>query len=394
MLFNLTDITTHISPANYDQGWQLFADGQIPAPNIQRGGELITAIIPHPGNCHPFRVYVRTDKAADAVTIRGECSCRKKKDCEHVAAVLLQALEDKQTFPVDALLTAPHEKHKSSSPQQVLLYVLQPHEDGLLIETYAARCLKNSGYTAGGYFEPSRATHHTPPRFLEPADLELLNNLNQLPRSAITRFPVLDGPQSAPLLAAILASGRCFLRNADWGPRLEQGAARALSLQWVVDDFGNQCCDWVLSPAADQLILPSSPWYLDGEHSQCGVVESEFPAALITELLNLPPVTPEQSNAVQTDLQQRYPGVSIPPLQHFEVVTALPVKPTPCLHLTTVDRPGWEDDEWIESDDFAYLSFDYGGIALTRSGPATQPRTSMANVLPRCCATKRLNRRR
>ncbi len=377
MLFTLTDVAAHISPERFDKGWRLFADGRIAAPNIQRGGELITATIPQPGS-RPFRVYVRTDKVADAITISGECSCSKKKDCEHVAAVLLQALQDRQVLPVDepsrAFASLPEKrrgKHECPKSRQALLYVLQPDEKDLLVETFAARRLKDGRYSVGSYFKPGQVTHRTPARFLEPADLELLSALNQLPQTSFTGVPVLDDPQSSHLLEGMLASGRCFLKDAEWGLRLEQGATRTLDLHWVVDDFGHQRCHWTLSPAADQLqlMLLSCPWYLDTEQGQCGIVESGLPPALVTELLKLPPVTADRVSVLQADLQQRYPDADIPPLQHLEQVTAARAKPVPCLRLTTREQDGGED--WEENHDFACLSFDYGGITLTRHDPAT-----------------------
>jgi len=367
MLFTLADISAQIPSQHFDKGWQLFTDGRISALNIQRGGELITTVIPHPGH-RPIRVYVRTDKTGDAVTIDGECSCAKKRNCEHVAAVLLQALQDKQALPASPP-EARKKRRSATSPQQALLYVLQPSEDGLLIETLVARRLKNGAYSAGTYFEPGRAAHHTPARFLESGDIELLDALNQLPRSLATGIPVLCGAQSNHIMETILASGRCFLQDIQWGPRLEQGAARALALHWEVDDFGTQCCDWTLTPGADQLIPLSSTWYLDSEQGQCGPVESSFPPALITALLDLPPVEAGQVNTLQTDLQQRYPDADIPLPQDFELVTAPRVKPTPCLCLTSAEQHEWGG--WIEYEDFARLSFDYDGIPLAHQGSST-----------------------
>ncbi len=392
MLFTLADVTAHISEERFDKGRQLFADGRITAPNIQRGGELITATIPHPGS-RPFRIYVRTDKLAGAINISGECSCAKKKDCEHVAAVLLQALQDQQALPVDALSIAPtslaekpRENRKLAGIQQALLYVLQPDETSLLVETFAARRLKDGRYALSGYFEPSRATRRTPARFLDSVDLELLPALSQLPQTSLTGTPVLDGPQSTHLLEIMLASGRCFLEDAEWGLRLKQGTTRTLELRWAVDEFGHQRCQWTLTPATDQvqLILLSCPWYLDTQQGQCGVVESRLPPALVTELLNLSPVAAEQVNALQTDLQQRYPEANIPPLQHFEIVTAPQTKPVPCLRLTTCEQEDEENWEaWEERHDFACLSFDYEGITLTRHDPATHFENGRVMRIPR-----------
>jgi len=98
MIYTQADIEAHLSPERFSTGWELFSEGRVTAPNVQRGGELITAIIPRAGG-RPLRVYVRTRHAQDSVTINGECSCGKKTNCEHVAAVMLQALADQQALP-------------------------------------------------------------------------------------------------------------------------------------------------------------------------------------------------------------------------------------------------------------------------------------------------------
>ncbi len=367
MQFTLEDITAQIPPHQFAKGWDLFTDGRISAPNIQRGGELITAVIPHAGS-RPIRVYIRTARTDGAIAINGECSCATKRNCEHVAAVLLQALQDKQALPAAPATRETPWNHRPEPSRQALLYVLQPDENGLLIETFAARRLKNGAYSTSGYFEPGRAARPNPARFLEARDIELLEALNRLPRSPESGAPVLRGPGLAHILEAMLASGRCFLQHVRGGARLKQGTPRALELRWAVDDFGNQRCDWALDPEADQLIPLSPPWYLDSRQGQCGTVTSGLPDALITELLELPAVEPEQVTALQNDLQQRYPDADIPPLQHFELVTAPRVAPTPCLCLTSTEQHVWGD--WGECEDFARLSFDYGGIRLPYRGPS------------------------
>ncbi len=369
MLFTLTDVTLQIPSQHFNKGWKLFTEGQVSTPNIQRNGELITAVIPSPDS-HPIRVYVRTDKTGDAITIDGECSCARERNCAHVAAVLLQALQDRQALPTPRRKTRKETRKKdqpATSPQQALLYVLQPSGDGLLIETFAARRLENATYSAGTFFSPERAARPTPARFLEAGDLELLEALNRLPRSPDAKTPVLCGPQSVHILEAMLASGRCFLQNTQWGPRLEQGAARALALHWEVDDFGNQCCDWTLSPEASRLILLTSHWYIDAERGRCGPVKSRLPTALITALLDLPAVEAGQTGALQSDLQQRYPDADIPLPRHFELVTAPRVEPTPCLCLSSAEQHGGDDGY----EDFARLRFDYAGIPLPYQGSST-----------------------
>ncbi|HDH15450.1 MAG TPA: hypothetical protein ENG90_03080, partial [Gammaproteobacteria bacterium] len=134
MIFTLADTAAHFSPERFDKGWLLFADGRVTAPNIQRGGELITAVIPRAGS-RPYRVYVRSRNEMNEITINGECSCAKKQNCEHVVAVLLQALDDQQALPDIGETTPPGIKTRKSPSlkiHQVLLYILQLDEESVL----------------------------------------------------------------------------------------------------------------------------------------------------------------------------------------------------------------------------------------------------------------------
>ena len=189
MIFSQADIEAHIAPTHFDKGWQLFTDGHVTAPNIQRDGALITTIIPQAGG-RPLRVYVRTSSETNSITINGECSCGQQKNCEHVAAVLLQALEDQQALPGNKRSGQPRS-------QQALLYFLHIDEDGLLVETNVARRLPHDGYSVIRRFEPGHAASRSPAWFLAPTDLELLIALDKLPRAPVTGFPILDSPHSA-----------------------------------------------------------------------------------------------------------------------------------------------------------------------------------------------------
>lgn len=381
MIPALTDIEAHITPERLNQGRQLFTDGRVTAPTIQRGGELITAVIPRAGS-RPLRVYVRTIDNGNGATIAGECSCPKKKNCEHVAAVLLQALADRHALSDDWDAGSPatrgkirgqsRDKVTTNGPNapQALLYTLHIDAFHLLVETSVARRLKHGGYSLMRHFEPGRVNSLTPARFLQPVDLELLGALDQLPRASGTGIPLLDGPQSARLLEALLATGRCYLEQAEHQAPLGQGPARRIAFHWQMDEFGYQRPAWRITPAAD-LLLPVSPhWYIDSKNAECGPLESGLPTALAYKLAIHPPVTPEQTDQVHQTLIKDWPDASLPPLQRPDLETAPRVRPVPCLRLTTVEAPpsgGWKD-----TYDFACLRFDYGGNEISRSGPDTR----------------------
>jgi superfamily II DNA or RNA helicase len=377
----LTDIEAHITPERLNQGRQLFTDGRVTAPTIQRGGELITAIIPRAGS-RPLRVYVRTIDNGNGVTIAGECSCPKKKNCEHVAAVLLQALADRHALSDDGDAGPPatrgkirgqsRDTVKTNGPNapQALLYTLHIDALHVLVETSVARRLKHGGYSLMRHFEPGRVNCLTPARFLQPVDLELLGALDRLPRASGAGIPRLDGPQSARLLEALLATGRCYLEQVEHQAPLGPGPVRRLAFDWQMDEFGYQRPAWRITPAADLLLPLSPPWYVDSKSAACGPLESGLPAALAHTLATHPPVAPEQRDQVHQTLVEAWPDASLPPLQRPDLETAPQVRPVPCLQLTTVEASlsgGWKD-----AYDFACLRFDYGGNEISRRGPDTR----------------------
>jgi len=378
MLFTLADIEKQFDSAQFEKGVQLFNDQRVKAPNVQRGGELITALIQSPGS--PFRVYVRSSKAANSVSINGECNCAQRLNCEHVAAVLLQALDDNQA--AGANLTpklAAHastrsvpipRKHTPDTPLQVLLYVLQSDDNNagnVLIQTQVARRLKNGAYGQANYYDPIRAMRGTPARFLSSADIELLSDLQKLPYKINAGFAVLAGhPGSTQFIDAMLATGRCHYQDTN-SPNLSKADPRPLTLSWSVNHYGHQQIQWCTTPTAQYLLPLSVPCYLDTETYQYGRLSSDLPDELITELITLPTVQWDKIAAVQQTLQQRYPDASVPPLHQFNIEEAKPVAPIPCLRLTSYERK--LRDNLPEHQDAACLSFDYNGLDVKRHDP-------------------------
>jgi len=380
MLFSLTDITAQISPERFDGGWQLFTDSRITAPNIQRNGELVTAIIPQASK-RPLRVYIRTSSENGIITINGECSCETKQNCEHVAAVLLQVLDDQQALPdnKDAALAKPSGKSvasrnarkkvnaKPADSQQALLYLLQCDAGVLHVETVVARRLKQGGYSRQRPFDSGRALSRTPPRYLEPVDLSLINSLNQLPYTLNQGAPQLTGPQSTQILECILATGRSYFEFIEWGAPLSQGATRTLEFHWQMNDSGYQQGEVRTTPEADILLSLSTPWYFDRDANECGPLKGNLPEDLIHQLITLPPVPPERAAETNKNLLDTWPGSIIPLLQVLEVETLPRVKPVPCLCLTTEDYVMYDD--WTEFSDMACLSFAYSDMEINRHAP-------------------------
>ena len=377
MIYTQADIEAHLSPKRFSTGWKLFSEGRVTSPNVQRGGELITAIIPRAGG-RPFRVSVRTSHDQDSTTINGECSCGKKTNCEHVAAVMLQALKDQQSLPGATPIARNGAADKSSATskpaqsqsQQALLYFLHiDEEEGLLVETSVARRMPQGAYSILRHFQPGRAAGCTPPRFLESADLALLGELDQLQHAPVTHLPILDGPRSAQILEGLLATGRCYLDDTATAP-LTRGQPRSITFEWTVDEHGYQHPAARTTPQANTLLPLSSCWYLDHEQGECGPVDTDRPVTLVSELLLFPPVAPDRVQQACEALFNTWPDAPVPPPQQLEMETAPRVEPVPQLRLTTVTEELF--DSWSGHHDMACLSFDYDGIRINRHTPATR----------------------
>jgi len=363
MIFTLSDVTTQFPPDCFAEGWRLFTNHQVTAPTIQRGGELITAVIQT--HKHPLRVYIRSSNKNKVITVNGECSCAKKQNCEHVAAVLLQALDDQQALPENKDMPA----GKLAVTQQALLYLLQfdKGEGVLHVEAVVARRLKQDGYSCPRPFNPGHAPGRTPPRFLEPVDLVLLDSLNQLPHTASAGTPQLAGSQATPLLERILATGRAYFEHIERGTPLSLGATRTFEFHWKMDNSGYQRGE-IHVTSENTILLPlSPPWYIDNTTNECGPLSSDLPVDFIHQLTTLLPVSPEQTIEANQNLHKTWPNSTIPPLSVLECEVMPRVRPVPCLCLITENHVMFDD--WTESSDMARLSFAYGEVEINRNSP-------------------------
>ena len=139
MLYSFEDLRAAFSASLLNEARRLLDSGEVMSPDVSRNGEVITSLVNQSGK-RAYRAYVRVeDPVEGAVAIRGECSCSRRGNCEHVAAVLLRALGNEQGLAGDGPVQSLSETVKARSTsevypadvQQRLLYQLFPDsEDG------------------------------------------------------------------------------------------------------------------------------------------------------------------------------------------------------------------------------------------------------------------------
>ncbi len=334
---------------------------------VRRGGELITAIVTPPGEA-TLRPYIRLSRVNQQLKVEGECACDEEGLCIHILAALLDVLQSRET-PADTD-TPPRGRslsRTSASSSQCLIYLCSIDQGQLWVETWVARRLPESGYELTGRFEPGRVQTTLPPRFLEPTDLEILQDLAQQPKDPRSQQPTLTSHSPVSFLECLIATHRCHFQSTD-SSALHWGETKDMRFEWHCDPYGRQGLKWCPPSPSLQLMALAAPCYLDPEHNTCGLLESAMNGADLWQALNNPPFEAEPLDAWLSDIHQRYPGVNLPAPRNFATRILDRVAPTPCLHFT----PAGQSVTTTHSGRYELiLHFDYAGIPLAPGSPDT-----------------------
>ncbi|MFV2055861.1 MAG: SNF2-related protein [Thiohalomonadales bacterium] len=390
MIFTQDDIKKEIAEGPYLLGQDIFRQGLVSSPNIQRSGEIITTVIKDQQQA--LRVYVRSQHSDQRIRIDGECSCSAKSNCEHVVAVMLQALQDhkllddvrmdkgsssikrKDQNPASAMSPQtqppPRDKH-------VLLYFIQPDSLSFCIETAAARVLPpqelhenshntlpTSCYKVGQRYDPANVLRGQTARFISVQDKDLLLRLDGCLRHPLYDLPTLSGPDSQQLLHDIIDSGRCFLLDTN-APVLRNAASRPTRYRWDIDQYGTQ--ELKLDIQAETEVVPTLPQatYVDTQTQTCGPLAVNLDEEIVTSLKRRSPIDADDVAKIYPLWRQQYPHADLPTLRRFTFITQPVVAPVVCLSLLSIHNPKQTELDFHA----AQLSFDYGGINLIRDKP-------------------------
>ncbi len=371
MLLTIEVIESKLDKLVILAGEQLNTHGKIVNLKIQNGGQRITAVVNEP-DLSPVRVFIRIQQQGKTFTLDGECSCEHKKNCKHVAAVLLHSVNSNAPKPSHLTEQTPNlpvlpDNRNQNTNRQTILYQLHPSTIGkhqIYIQSIVARRLSNGEYDREVDYNPDNAQQRNPPRFLHVSDIKTLSNLARMPRDAHSKWPLLsatnDNCDSSNLLKNILASKRCFYQWKNQSQALHLGKSRPLELFWELDQYATQHLRWRIDSGEYQLMLLSpSPWYVETLSNECGPLNSPYSNAVLNQLLALNPVTVDEISSTIVTLKQLFPTGSFPQL-HAPRINRLPtVRAKPYLQLVSK-----------YSLDYAILAFEYDGYQVGRNDPA------------------------
>lgn len=323
----------------------------------------------------PYRVLITISHENEEPNIDGRCLCPMRHNCKHVAAALLQALEQK-LFPAEAPApviqpytldlnqivstvgqskstpfqdwfqnfseTSPKKiktEKTVNKPNQNLLYVLkvkQAVEPKLTVELIIARCVQKGGYGAAKAFSYSRDSHFDA---LQSIDHDLVHRLEVIHRQLnrdhylFNKEFELIGENATDILMEMIKTGRCYWQDHRHQLPLQLGETKQGEFKWIMLETGEQkfvCCE------QDSLltVLPILPlWYVDLNRRMCGPLETHSLSNFSKSLLFAPTVFPEDIDALKTSLKQEPDLAAVPMPKSFVEQKINTIKPQPKLFL-------------------------------------------------------------
>lgn len=341
-----------------------------------------------------YQVSVRLLESHRNINLQGSCSCPMQRDCKHVVATLLQAMDSRSTHSAVQSTVIPVAPSKSLQEQAIesgisqwlaqlqgamkasiepekdpaysLYYLLAPRGGPykeLQVALMLVRHLKTGGFGVPKSFS---RTAYSNQKYLYPIDKELfvkLDAVNQLSsqRTYYSNVFALSGDLGDALLPELLNTGRVYWGDLKGHP-LSTGERSTAELSWQVDVDGAQKPIFLMKEAAWILFFIGQTWYYDSVRSVLGHVQTGLDPKISRLLLLAPKVPPEQAKTV-SDFLSQHTGISeVPPPKILTKKTLKKCAPVPCLRLfeTHLKPHASYYNEGLLAP-VAALSFDYQG---------------------------------
>ncbi|HEY0720944.1 MAG TPA: SWIM zinc finger family protein, partial [Gammaproteobacteria bacterium] len=251
-----------------------------------------------------------------SITIEAECSCPVGFNCKHAAAVLYAALRLRGHGPRANPVVMSWIEHLANGhrlpplpPQaptpsgEAIHYLLEPHQPPHLyhLTLFKGELSEPSLKRTLPAWRGMETALKRPPRCVQKSDLAIFRALLELDQPLFEPDTyIIDRTMESPILEAIVASGRAWLKEQPKGRGraraeiplvpLTLGPARSAQLEWQRDEYGYYLA--TLLADENSWIVPSHEqlYYLDHVSGRVGRIGDGEAEQLLSHLLQLPPL--------------------------------------------------------------------------------------------------------
>jgi len=358
------------------RGRSHFSQHRVLSTEVEEDGRLILGAV-QGSDAQSYSVLIRR---LAGQRMKSKCTCDKKRDCSHVAAVLHAVLNQHkqhslfETPAADTptpqpfnmwlgMLDRVHEGRPAATDypeniKQRLLYLLEADGDrNVRLKFASARILKAGGYGIAQPYEAGNILTYPVPKFVLSTDENILREVATDRSISSLHGYRIKGSDGLKILKQALGSGRCHWQKKD-AAALKRGERRSGVWAWQLNSMGDQHLALQV-PDATIVVPTSPPWYIDSQHALCGPVESGQPSDVAEILLNIAAVELDCSDeAIEAVHRQLPDGVSAP--VHLRHVRRQ-VQPLAVIQLKSVKiTPRWGYRTPVTYH-VAELMFDYDG---------------------------------
>ena len=407
LLYENGDIRSNINSAYLSRGRNYQRQGRVLDVYMSADGKDVSGSVRGSGHS-VYHQNIKVRFSGGRVDIDGDCTCPVGRNCKHVAAVLLEGLEEPMGEVVaapasvandnatshfaavslgsetsawlDGLQQLAPERDPNDYPddmKQRLLFIINPGLERTLsgystgpamVQLMSVRLLKNGSFGATrSVYDPGRVVNYQVPKYLRPVDLDIMRDLYWLKETDQSysnyenKFRFDQLPDGAKLLQTMLKTGRAYLGSPD-GPRLSLSSKRTGELSWRMLDDGAQKLEVSFEYrdasgelARPDLVLPMSPpFYVDVLAKLCGPLDLGLGDEMAGRMLAAPPITAREAPLMVKMFKERVasvsPAVNIPLPKAPKEVETRQVRPTPVLRLLKgelkYDPGAFEAEDW------------------------------------------------
>lgn len=296
----------------------------------------------------------QTNLAIDIKThaLVSHCSCPMMQNCKHVVATLLasknriQQLSTPTPKHLDNNLTrwlnntAKQLKAKPEKQEEARIETLafvidtQPHS-AISMQPGWIKKLKNGSWSALKKFNTDRYYYKSSGKLTQEEQI-FIETLKVLTAEDYYSDKLYFKEEDAHQALSILLESPylCFWQTSK-SEALSLGTEKDLSLNWIMDASGTQ--QLTLTTQSHDIVLPCTPlWYIDVTKHQAGILHSDLPNTLLTQIKNMPSIKPMQAENFHQALQKVLPkNVTLPAPNLFDEIKTIDSGPQPYLEILT-----------------------------------------------------------
>lgn len=326
----------------FKRGERYYHQGMVSHVDVSSDGQCITARVRGSGYKR-YEIEINLLEEDGYLGISGDCSCPVAYNCKHVAAALLQVLEE-GLLPSTALKRMEGTSKQDSCPfedslfkhwldfhverptlarnqkkniPEALVYLLDlntRYQMGQKVSVWSIQPAISRKLKAGGLGKARGVSNldydERYRELMDNKDEEVAILLGMLvakdpDKSHYNSFPVaLLEELGEKVLSLVIATGRCYFGDPKFNTPIEIGSSQPAKVLWVADSSGTQAayCDIESDTVA---VLPTKPFrYFDREQNLVGPVEFDMDANQAMVLMQAPEVMPEHAESARQELQR------------------------------------------------------------------------------------------